>query len=245
MQQVALNAKVRDKIGKGASGRLRCQGRIPATVYGRKENPLTLEVVEKEFEKVARMAMGQNVIINLNLGSDGGEILALVKDVQHHPATDRLLHIDFYRISLHDEITVSVPVVVTGESVGVKEGGILEHILWEVEMECLPARIPERMEVDITSLKIGDTIHVRDLRIEEGINILTEGEKTVISVVPPTVIKEEVVEEIKEEVAEPERIGEKEKEEKAREKEGKEKRKEEETEEKMKGKEDEKKGPKK
>lgn len=211
MQQITLNAKVRDKIGKGASGRLRQQGRIPAVVYGRKESPLILEVVEGELEKVAGMTSGQNAVINLNLDKKEGEILALVKDVQYHPVTDRLLHVDFYRISLYDKITVSVPVVVVGESVGVKEGGILEHILWEVEVECLPTWVPEKIEVDITSLKIGDTVHIRDLKTEEKIEILTEGEETVLSLVPPTVIKEEAVEEVEKKVAEPERVGEKEK----------------------------------
>ena len=240
MQQLVLDVKVRDKIGKGASGRLRRQGKIPAVVYGKKESPLSLEVGEKELEKAARMATGQAAIINLNLGREKGEVLALVKAVQHHPVTDRLLHADFYRISLHDKITVSVPVVVTGESVGVKEGGILEHILWEVEVECLPAQIPEKIEVDITSLKIGDTVHVRDLKVEEEIKLLTEEEKTVLSLVPPTVIKEEEVEEVEEKVAEPERIGEKEKVEtgEGREKESK-------VEKKKEGKEGEKKAPKK
>jgi len=168
--------------------------------------------MEKEFAKVVGLATGQNAIISLNLDKDGSEILALVKDVQYHPVTDKLLHVDFYRISLRDKITVSVAVVVTGESLGVKKGGILEHILWQVEVECLPTQIPDRIEVDITALNIGDTVHVKDLKLGEGINILTEGEQTILSVVPPTVVKEE--EEVAEEkAAEPERIGGKEKEE--------------------------------
>ncbi len=239
MKQILLNAKTRDKTGKGASGRLRFQGRIPAIVYGRKENPLALEVGEREFEKVMGMSAGQNAVINLSLDGGEDEILSLIKDVQHHPVTDKLLHIDFYRISLSDKITASIPVVVTGESAGVKEGGILEHILWEVEVECLATQIPERIAVDVTSLGIGDTVHVRDLKTEEGINILTEGEHTVLSVVPPTVVKEEEV--VEEEVTEPERIGEKEKEGKVKEKEAKEQ-KEKEAEEKEKGERDEKKG---
>ncbi|NOX96920.1 MAG: 50S ribosomal protein L25/general stress protein Ctc [Nitrospirae bacterium] len=212
MQQILLDAKVRNETGTGISRRLRRQGRVPAIVYGRKENPLTLEVMEKEFAKVVGLATGQNVIISLNLDKDGSEILALVKDVQYHPVTDKLLHVDFYRISLRDKITVSVAVVVTGESLGVKKGGILEHILWQVEVECLPTQIPDRIEVDITALNIGDTVHVKDLKLGEGINILTEGEQTILSVVPPTVVKEgeEVAEE---KAAEPERIGGKEKEE--------------------------------
>ncbi len=212
MQQILLDAKLRNETGTGTSRRLRRQGRVPAIVYGRKEHPLTLEVREKEFEKIIGLASGQNAIISLNLDKDGSEILALVKDIQYHPVTDKLLHVDFYRISLGDKITVSVAVEVTGESVGVKRGGILEHILWEVEVECLPTQIPDKIEVDITALNIGDTVHVRDLKLAEGINILTEGEQTVISVVPPTVAKEEEAV-VEEKAAEPERIGGKEKEE--------------------------------
>lgn len=211
MQQIVLNAKVRDGIGKGVSGRLRRQGRIPAVIYGKKESSLSLDVGEKELEKIIKMIAGQAAIINLDLDRNEGEVLALVKAVQRHPVTDKLLHVDFYRISLHDKITVSIPIVVTGESEGVREGGILEHILWEVEVECLPAQVPGKIEIDITSLKIGDTIHVRDLKVGEEIKLLTEKEKTVISLVPPTVIKEEEAGEVEEKVAEPERIGEKEK----------------------------------
>ena len=211
MQEILLNAKVRDKTGTGISRRMRRQGRVPAIVYGKKGSSLSLDVEEREFEKTAGMVVGHSSLINLKLDKDVGENMVLVKEVQRHPVTERLLHIDFYRISLKDKITVSVPVVVTGESAGVKVGGILEHILWEVKVECLPTQMPDKIEVDITPLKIGDTVHVRDLEIEEGVNFLTTGEKTVISVVPPTVVKEEEV--VEEEVAEPERIGEKEREE--------------------------------
>ncbi|MBT9148193.1 MAG: General stress protein CTC [Syntrophomonadaceae bacterium] len=138
--------------------------------------------------------------------------MVLVKEVQRHPVTGRLLHVDFYRIQQGKKLIVSVPIALTGEAPGVKIGGVLEHMLWEVEVECLPKDIPEKIEIDVSSLNIGDALHVRDLTIGEGGKIVTNSEKTVISIVPPTVIKEEVlpeeeevVEEEKEEVVEGEK----------------------------------------
>ena len=208
MEQIPLEAKVRTQTGKGAVRKLRRQGRIPAILYGGEGGSVPLEVEEREFETLRAAAAGQNVITNLKLDGKSGESVALVKDIQHHPVTERILHIDFCRISLKEKLTVAVPIAVVGESDGVKQGGIVEHLLWEVDVECLPTQIPEKIEVDITTLNIGDTIHIRDLKEEEGIKILTDAEKTVLSVVPPAVVKEEVVEE---EAAEPEVVGEEEK----------------------------------
>ena len=205
MEQISLEAKVRTQTGKGAVRKLRQQGRIPAILYGGEGEPVLLEVEEREFEALSGKATGQNVITNLKLGEETGENMTLIKDVQHHPVTERVLHIDFCRISLKEKLTVPVPIAVVGESAGVKEGGILEHLLWEVDVECLPTQMPEKIEVDITHLNIGDTIHVRDLEEKEGIKVLTDGEKTILSVVPPRVVEKEVVEE---EVAEPEVISE-------------------------------------
>lgn len=209
MEEIILEAKVRTQTGKGAVRKLRRQGRIPAILYGGKGEPLPLEVEEREYEALSGKTAGQNVIINLKLDKENGEAIALIKDIQHHPVTERVLHIDFCRISLQKKLTVPVPVAVAGESAGVREGGVLEHLLWEVEVECLPTQIPEKIEVDISPLNIGDTVHVRDLKVGEGIRILTDGGKTILSVVPPRVIEEEVVEEEKEEeAAEPEVVGE-------------------------------------
>ncbi len=205
MEQISLEAKVRTDTGKGAARKLRRQGRIPAILYGGEGKPVLLEVEEREFEALSGKATGQNVITNLKLGKETGENMTLIKDVQHHPVTERVLHIDFCRISLKEKLTVPVPIAVVGESAGVKEGGILEHLLWEVDVECLPTQMPEKIEIDITHLNIGDTIHVRDLEEKEGIKFLTDGEKTILSVGPPRVVEKEVVEE---EVAEPEVISE-------------------------------------
>ncbi len=212
MEQISLESKMRTQTGKGAARKLRRQGRIPAILYGSGGEPVSLEVEEIEYKALSGKAAGQNVIVNLKLdtrksaASEGsGEATALIKDVQHHPVTERILHIDFYRISLKKKLTIPVPIVVVGESAGVKEGGILEHLLWEVDVECLPTQIPEKIEVDISQLNIGDTIHVKDLKVGEEMRVLTDNEKTILSIVPPRVIEKEVVEE---EVAEPEVVSE-------------------------------------
>ncbi|MCK4262027.1 50S ribosomal protein L25/general stress protein Ctc, partial [bacterium] len=205
MEQISLEAKVRAETGKGVARKLRRQGRIPAILYGSGGEPVPLEVEERKFEALRAAAAGQNIITNLKLNEGSGQAMAIIKDIQYHPVTERMLHIDFCRVSLKKKLTVPIPIAVVGESAGVKEGGILEHLLWEVDVECLPTQIPEKIEVDISLLNIGDTIHVRDLKEEEGIRILTDGEKTILSVVPPRVIEKE---EVKEEVAEPGVVGE-------------------------------------
>ena len=161
-------------------------GRLPAILYGGKEAPLPIDLPLRDFEIIASQ---KHSVINLRLND--AEIIVLIKEVQHHPITNRLLHVDFYRIQRGKKLTVSVPIVLIGESPGVKLGGVLEHMLWEIDVECLPTNVPEKIETDISSLNIGDVLHVRDLTIGEDGKIVTDPEKTVISIVPPTVIKEE------------------------------------------------------
>lgn len=132
----------------------------------------------------------------------------IIKEIQYHPVRNNVLHIDFNQISLTEKLTVDVPVETKGESQGAKEGGVLEHILWELKVECLPTKIPEKIEVDVNDLNIGDVIYVKDLNVPEDIEVLSNAEAVVVSVKPPTVekVEEEVV---VEEITEPEVITEK------------------------------------
>jgi large subunit ribosomal protein L25 len=184
MEKIYIEAKLRKEIGKGAGRKMFQTGRLPAILYGGIEAPSPIDLSLRDFEMVEK-----HNVINLKLNNQ--EIMALVKEVQHHPVTNRLLHVDFYRIQQGKKLTVSIPIVLIGESPGVKLGGVLEHMLWEIEVECLPTDIPEKIEVDVSSLNIGDTLHVSDLPAIEGARIVTDTKKTVISIVPPTVIKEE------------------------------------------------------
>ncbi|MBT9132310.1 50S ribosomal protein L25 [candidate division NPL-UPA2 bacterium Unc8] len=207
MEKIYLEAGLRKKTGKKASRRMFHAGRLPAILYGGGEALLPIDLSLQDCKVIIRQ---KHNVVNLKLNN--AEIMVLVKEVQRHPVTGRLLHVDFYRIQQGKKLIVSVPIALTGEAPGVKIGGVLEHMLWEVEVECLPKDIPEKIEIDVSSLNIGDALHVRDLTIGEGGKIVTNSEKTVISIVPPTVIKEEVlpeeeevVEEEKEEVVEGEK----------------------------------------
>lgn len=206
MEKVSLEVEIREKTGKGSSGRLRRRGYIPAILYGGKEAPQSLIVNIKDLEKALSTEAGENVIISLKVGDKTRTVI--VKDLQVDPVRGDLLHADLCQISLKERLKASVPIVVRGEAPGVKEGGILQHRLREIEVECLPTEIPESIPIDVGDLRIGNSLHVKDLRVTGDIKILADGEESVVSIVPPTV--EEVAPPTPEEVvAEPEVIGEK------------------------------------
>jgi len=205
MEKVSLEAEIREKTGTGSSGRLRRIGYLPAILYGGKEAPQSLIVNNKDLKKALSTEARENVIISLKVGDKTRTVI--IKDLQTDPVKGDLLHVDLYQISLKEKLKASVPIEVRGEAPGVKEGGILQHRLREIEVECLPTEIPEFIPVDVSGLSIGDSLHVKDLRVTGDLKILVDGEESVISVVPPTV--EEVAPPTPEEVAaEPEVIGE-------------------------------------
>ena len=212
MKQVSLSVKIREGKGKSLNKKLRQNGWIPAVIYGRSKEPLSLEVPVKEFTKALRGAAGSNVIINLSAADQFNQIAnrtALVKEVQQHPLSGNVLHVDFHEISLTEEIKVNVPIVSKGEAIGVKmDGGVLDHSLWELQISCLPTEIPDRIEVDVSGLKIGSSVHVGDLKAPGGVKILTDPNVSVFSVKHPT---QEIVPEAAAEAAtaEPEVIREK------------------------------------
>ncbi|HEX3113578.1 MAG TPA: 50S ribosomal protein L25 [Candidatus Eisenbacteria bacterium] len=210
MAMQALKGARRSGIGKGVARKLRQTGSIPAVYYGRGEDPIVLTVVVKELEEVILKADGSNVIVDLKVDGDGGsDRKALIREIQRDPVGGHILHLDLQHISLTERITVEVPIVLTGIPIGVKDGGgILEHLLREVEVECLPTDIPSRLEIDVSALNIGDSLHVSDLKTEKA-TILTEGERPIAAVVPPTVLEEAKPAEEGEAAAEPELVKEK------------------------------------
>ena len=224
MERLTLEAKVREKTGKSAAHFLRREGWVPAVLCGLKEETTSIQVKEKEFEDIIRKA-GENAVIDLEIGGEASAIHGIVKERQFEPVLGKLLHIDFLRISLTQKLIAEVPVVTIGESAGEKEGGILEHVLRHVEVKCFPDRIPENIELDVTGLGIGDSIHVEQLVVPADAEMVTEHDKVVVSIVRPRV--EEEKEEVEEEAEEPELVGRKEKEEVSEEGKGVEKEKEE------------------
>jgi large subunit ribosomal protein L25 len=211
MATVDLKCEIRIKVGKEAARRVRQAQRIPGVVYGGPGGPIPVAV--KPQDLLTALVGGENVLINLSLaGGGGGQTRTVIlKELQLDPVKGRPLHADFLEISLERKIRVEVPLVLTGDSVGVKgKGGILEQPLRQLTVECLPLSIPDRISVDVASLDIGDAIHVRDLTVGEGIRILEDSARVVASVTTPAA--EEVVAPVEEKPAEPEVVGRKEKE---------------------------------
>ncbi|MCM8778794.1 MAG: 50S ribosomal protein L25 [Candidatus Omnitrophica bacterium] len=212
MEEVNLYAKVRQIKGKQVS-RLRREGWVPGVVYKKGEKNLLLQLPKRDLQKILHTSLGGNVLISLKIERDSSlpkkkgtqEVkTVIIKEIQKNPLTEELLHIDFQQISLTEKIMVNVPLALVGEAVGVKrDGGILEHLLWELPIECLPTAIPEKIEVDISQLEIGQSLYVKDLKVSEDIKILAPPEQMVVTVGMP---KEEKVEEKVEELVEPEVI---------------------------------------
>ncbi len=191
MAMLSLEAARRSDGGKGVARKLRAGGRVPAVYYGRGEDSIALTVSLKDLEHVIESAEGSNVIVDLKFsGGTTQDRKALIREIQRHPVAGSILHLDLQHISLTERITVEVPIVLLGVPLGVKDaGGILEHLLREVEVECLPTDIPSKLEIDVSALQIGDSLHVSDLKVERG-EILTEADRAIAAVVPPTVLEE-------------------------------------------------------
>lgn len=212
MAGATLKADRRSDVGKEISKRLRRSGKVPAVMYRRDQSqPCAIEL--KDFATLVH-SEGRNAIVSLQFEGDG-EHTTIIKEIQHHPLKGDILHIDFHEISLTETIVVEVAVIAVGTPVGVRaDGGILEHRLHHLEVECLPMAIPENFEVDVNEMAIGDTIHVSDLTVVGDIKIVTEADRSVFVVVPPSVMKvaedeeEEGVEgeEGEEELTEPEMV---------------------------------------
>jgi len=179
-----LSAEARSGTGKGANRKLRVAGRIPAVIYGKGRAPDSLSLDPKALETLLhKSGAGLNTLIDLSVG--GRTETVLVKELQRHPVHGRYQHVDFFKVDLTQKITVSVPIHFVGKARGVEFGGILDHPLRELEVECLPRAIPEFVEVDVSALEVGQSIHVSDLRLPEGVEVKTEGTLPVASVVLP------------------------------------------------------------
>jgi len=193
----ALVAEVRDATGKGVARKLRAAGRIPAVVYGRGTESRAISVDPKALVQLLQKGgAGMNTLIELSV--DGTAKTVLVKELQRDPVRGRPLHTDFYLVDLDQKVEVSVPIHLIGRPEGVELGGILDHPLREIELECLPRAIPESIDVDVSALDVGDSIHVRDLELPEGVSVQSDVNLAVASVVAPVAVEEPVAEEVEE-----------------------------------------------
>lgn len=183
MSQVKLEAKIRKETGKGVARRLRREGRVPAVLYGHHlEEPIILDVNSKDTEKILK-TNGKTGLINLSFGDENvKDQLAMLVDYQRDVFGTCLLHVDFKQVRMDEKVTVSVPIVLVGEAVGVKAGGVLEQHIREIEVECLPTDIPAHIEVDVAGLDLGHHITVAQLKAPEGVEFKVDPEEMVVSV---------------------------------------------------------------
>lgn len=189
--QATLNAEPREGIKKGANRKLRATGRVPAVLYGKDQEPALLSVDAREAERLFQQISVENTIIDLKVKGDGSKIQALVREVQVGAVRPDLLHIDFYKIQAGVKLEVEVPVELVGVPNGVRQdGGILEQIVHDVPVRCLPDQIPESIRIDVTGLNLHDSLHVSDLEVAEGVEILMDADRTLCIVSVPRAVIE-------------------------------------------------------
>ncbi len=195
MEELILEASLRNELGSAKVSQLRRKGSVPAIVYGAGKKSIPIQLNRTAFIRLLHGHRPESVVINLNIKDDPKHknLKVMIKELQQHPVKGDVIHVDFNEISLTKVIKARVPVVTKGEAPGVKqEGGSLDHILWEIEVECLPTQIPKELVVDISNLKIGDSIAIKDIVFPEGVKVLHSPEAAVISVSAP-IKAEEVV----------------------------------------------------
>ncbi len=192
MEAVALKAQSRKERKRIQVKKLRALGQVPAVLYGRNNVPKALAVDEKEFERLIHHSASETVMVNLNLdGGDAGGHLALVQEVQHHPLTGKILHVDFREVSEDEKVIVNVPLETRGEAIGVKTGGgLLEHVVFQIKICALPKYLPEVIYVDVTNLEAGKTLHLGEIPLPEGVEVLGDSGIPVISISQPRVPKD-------------------------------------------------------
>ena len=183
-EQLTLPAETRERAGKGASRAMRREGRVPAVIYGQKQDPVQIHVEEKALIKALSSGHFMNSVVMIDVG--GSATRTLPKDVQFHPVTDRPLHVDFLRIGEHSTVTVNVPIRFTGEdsSKAIKRGGMLHQVRHEIELVCDAAEIPDEIVIDLAGLDIGDSLHVSAITLPEGTTAaITDRDFTIATIV--------------------------------------------------------------
>lgn len=186
MEKISLTAQVREKAGKGVARELRRNSQIPAVLYGHGAS-LPIALGSKEVTRILKTEGGRHALINLTLegAKEKKERMAMIKDYQADPIRGGLLHLDLQEVAMDEKVRVPVALHITGTSIGVKEGGILQHSLREVEVECLPGQIPDSIMVDISQVKVNESLHVSDIQAPAGVKILTDAEAAIVTIQPP------------------------------------------------------------
>lgn len=204
MEKVLLEARKRSNEKKSSNKSLRREGKVPGVIYSKNVQPISIEVNEGSINPLVFTAKTNLISLNIE-GED--KLDCIIKDIQFDPVTDKIVHFDLQEFNVKEKIQIEVPIQLIGSAIGVKEGGIVQQNLHKVDLECLPNDIPESVTVDISNLKLGDSVHVSDLKLD-GVEFLNPEESIIVSVAHPKVDKEPIAEEAgEEEKTEPEVIG--------------------------------------
>lgn len=188
--QLTISAEPRERAGKGASRALRSEGRIPAVIYGDKKDPITIHVEERALNKLLGTGVFMNSLIMVDM--NGETTRTLPKDVAFDPVSDRPLHVDFFRLAKGAKVQVNIPVVFVNEeeSPGLKRGGVLNVVRFELDLMCDADKIPDQIEVDVTGLEIGDSVHISDITLPDGsVSSITDRDFTIAGVTAPSALK--------------------------------------------------------
>jgi len=196
--EIKLKAEARAETGKGPVKRLRAKGEIPAVLYGLGTQSHSLMVKKEDLSEVLHTGAGTNVLIDLQVidGRKKDNHLVMIKELQRHPFKEKFLHVDFVKVARDEKVETKVPIAVRGEeeAIGLQAGGTLQHNIWEVEVECLPADMPDHLYVDISAMDIGDHLRVDDLVRPAKVTILTDADDIILTILAPRVIEVEVPE---------------------------------------------------
>src|SRR6059058_2042048 len=190
MATVSFNAIARDTSGKGAARSLRARGQVPAVIYGHGREPLSLSLNARDLDKMLGNIQAESTVIEVTV--DGQTSKTLIREIQRHPIKRQILHVDFQALVAGEKVTVNIPITLTGIPEGVRlGGGVLDQTLREVEIEVDPSNIPDHIEFDVTNMVIGDSVHVSDLKVPEGVDVLDEPESSVAVLAAPRAVIEE------------------------------------------------------
>jgi large subunit ribosomal protein L25 len=193
--EVSIALESRSGTGKSYNRKLRAKGRAPGVVYGSGKEPVSVSFDPKVLEgKLSESHAGINTLFDLEGDSSVANRVVMVKDLQREPVRGSVLHADFYEIDLAERLHVSVPVHLSGTAPGLLEGGVIEHALRELELACLPNAIPDEVIADVSGLALGQSLHVADIQLPKGVELVSDSELSVVSVLLPKVIEEEVAE---------------------------------------------------
>jgi len=188
MEEIKLTATKREGTGKGDARKLRTTGFIPGILYGPEIDPAPISVNALELSAMYRQQGTSSRLINLNFDGENNDRMVIIREIQRDPVKGTLRHVDMYQVSMTKKLNITSRITLVGTPAGVKLGGILQHIIRDIEISCLPTDIPDKIEVDVSELEIGDSIHVSDISLDK-VEILIAPQRTIATVVPPTVVK--------------------------------------------------------